>query len=1148
MYRTVLAVGLVLGLAATACDTADDLPDADSAEYTIVVAAFHTGLAALQVGETGVADASLQRVTELAPAEPAGWANWGLAALQRNELEEAAVRLRRARELVPEDARIRLASAIVARERGDLETAAEHLRRATLDADDPRALFLLAEILEQEGRADGLARARELVDRIIAMRPANQAALLERARLAARAGDAAALESAMDTLASRAPELPASAVERIEAVHRAAGAGDPAGVAEEIAFLQTELQELPAYRADRDALVLSQGRSELLVPRFIRLPAPPNRPAPADLELAFSADPLEVGAGGSAWVRAVWVDEFAPLTMIAAKQGSIWMGTDPAAAQTFELPGPREGAIPPAAIATLDYDYDFRVDLLVAGPGGLRLLRQADGGFTDATAGAIPASTAGRAYAGAWAVDLDMEGDVDVVMATLDGPPIVLRNLGDGRFDAAPIFEDVSRVRDFVWADLDADGDPDAGLVDDEGRMRLFLNRRHDAPRFAERSVPAGIGPVRAIAAADLTADASFDLVVLDAGGRIRLLSLRGQDWEERELAQWPGFRDEGVAATRLFVRDMDNNGRLDVVASTPAGSRIWLGTDDGLVDHAALDVRVTDVADVSGEGRPDLIAVTADGSAVWLASHSLRDYFATTIRPRAATATGDRRINSFGVGGEIEVRAGLLYQKRLIEGPVVHFGLGQHPQVDVARIIWPNGSVQAEFNLATSNEAAVTLQRLKGSCPWVFAFDGDSLGFVTDFLWRTALGLRINAQGGAAVIHSEDWILIRGDQLVARDGIYDVRITAELWETHFFDHVSLLAVDHPAGSRVFVDERFTLPAPEPAIRAMEPPRPVAGAWDHHGRDVAAVVAALDSNYLDTFELGPYQGVAEDHYMEVDLGDDVPTSGPLWLIAQGWVYPTDSSINLALGQGGQPAPRGLRLEVPDGRGGWVVAESDLGFPAGKAKTMLIDLSAVFRPGTERRIRLGTNMEIYWDRIAWAAGRPDTSVRTRRLLPSTAELRYRGFSEVEQASRTSPELPAYDRIAGTAPRWRDLVGYHTRFGDVRPLTEAVDDRYVIMNAGDELVLHFAAPPAPPDGWTRDFVLVGDGWVKDGDYNTGYSTTVLPLPYHGMADYDVAPGRLEDDPAYRRHPEDWKVFHTRFVTPRQFQHALLPPGDD
>ena len=59
---------------------------------------------------------------------------------------------------------------------------------------------------------------------------------------------------------------------------------------------------------------------------------------------------------------------------------------------------------------------------------------------------------------------------------------------------------------------------------------------------------------------------------------------------------------------------------------------------------------------------------------------------------------------------------------------------------------------------------------------------------------------------------------------------------------------------------------------------------------------------------LDTFGRGQYQGVARDHYVEVDLGDDAPKSGPLYLIARGWMHPTDSSVNVALSQGHHERP------------------------------------------------------------------------------------------------------------------------------------------------------------------------------------------------------------------------------------------------
>jgi hypothetical protein len=412
---------------------------------------------------------------------------------------------------------------------------------------------------------------------------------------------------------------------------------------------------------------------------------------------------------------------------------------------------------------------------------------------------------------------------------------------------------------------------------------------------------------------------------------------------------------------------------------------------------------------------------------------------------------------------------------------------------------------------------------------------------FVTDFIWRSPLGLRINAQATADVLMTEDWVRIRGDQLAARNGEYDLRITAELWETHFFDLVSLLVVDHPEGTEVFVDERFAVPPPPNAVIVTSPVRELATVRDDGGRDVAEVVRARDDRHLDFAGRGRYQGVTRPHYVEMELPADAPRDGPLWLIGQGWIHPTDSSINVALGQGAHARPDGLSLHVADRTGKFVLARSGLGFPSGKDKTVLLDLSGVFREGAPRKLRLSTNLEIFWDRLGWAAGRPDVRVDPQRMAIRTADLRYRGYSITEQQDASTPERPRY-LLDGVAPRWRDLEGLHTRFGDVRELLLGVDDRYVIMNAGDELRVTFPEAATPPRGMVRDFVLVGDGWVKDGDYNTTASRTVLPLPTHRSARYVQGSGRLEHDPVYRKHRSDFEHYHTRYVSPDAVRDAL------
>ena len=228
-------------------------------------------------------------------------------------------------------------------------------------------------------------------------------------------------------------------------------------------------------------------------------------------------------------------------------------------------------------------------------------------------------------------------------------------------------------------------------------------------------------------------------------------------------------------------------------------------------------------------------------------------------------------------------------------------------------------------------------------------------MAFVTDVLWRSPLGLRINAQTTADVLMTEDWVKLRGDQLQPRDGFYDLRITAELWETHFFDLASLLIIDHPRDTEVFVDERFAVPPPKTAVTVTGPVQTLAAAHDDTGRDVGAVVSARDDRYLDFAGRGAYQGVTRDHFVEIEIPDAAPRTGPLWLIAQGWIHPSDSSINVALGQGGTRDRRAAlsyksrmppAVSAPRGR--------TSGFPAGKNKTVLIDLGGLFGQAGRRR--------------------------------------------------------------------------------------------------------------------------------------------------------------------------------------------------
>jgi FG-GAP-like repeat/ASPIC and UnbV len=1135
------------------CRPSTTLPDKSSQAYRDIVSAFYVGLAALQVGDDVRADNKLAQLTQLAPDEPAGWANWGLLALRQRNNDAAAERLERARSLAPDNDQIYYLIGLLESSRGQSPLAISALRKAVeFNPRNLRAIYHLAEEVERQGGENSESEYQSLMQKILGVQADNLAALLEQARIAAKRGDADTLRSAIAKIASRSSDWPPEVQEQLAAVQAAAAGPDPRAAATRIAFLRNVLVRVPEYRQNLTAIKPPPGDEATPFTHFLKLESPVFAPAPADAALRFTSQPLtNFKAGKWDWAGAVSLGSEGAPAVVVANGLEVRLATG----ATFPFPGGSSASAPlPDGILAIDLNYDFKTDLVLTGNGGVRLMRQdSPTAFTDVTPLAkLPAALTRASYAGAWAADIEADGDLDIVLGSEHGAPLVLRNNGDGTFVENHPFARVSGLRGFAWADLDADGDPDAALIDDAERLHVFRNER--TGQFTERSVP-DVPTVRAINVADANSDGVLDLLAVQANGIIVRLSDQndGQRWERAEVARItaPNLLEGTV---RLRVADVDNNGGLDLVlrstaqmASGNASPLIWLSDEKGnfsVLDKAVGPARFFDAADLNGDGRLDFVGLSDEGQPLEAINHGEKNYHWQVIRPRAKQAVGDQRINSFGIGGEMEIRSGLLVQKQPITGPLLHFGLGEQTGADVVRIVWPNGSVRAEFELKADQEI-VAEQRLKGSCPFLFAYNGKQMEFVKDAVpWSSAIGLRINTLGTARVEATEEWYKIGRDQLVPREGSYDLRITAELWETYYYDHLALMTVDHPAGTEIFVDERFVIPPTKLAITAVAAPHKIARAVDDNGQDVTNIVSTLDGSYLDTFGRGKYQGVTRDHYVEVDLGEDAPQEGPVWLIAQGWMHPTDSSINVAISQGQQEKAKGLSLEVPDGRGGWIIARPNLGFPAGRKKICLFDLTNVFRPGTPRRLRLRTNLEVYWDALEWARGLPDTSLKVVRLSPDTADLHYRGYSVINQANDSSPELPNYDRLSGTTQRWRDLIGYYTRFGDVRELLARADNRYVIMNAGDEMSFRFAALPLPPAGWVRDYVIVGDGWIKDGDYNSTFSKTVLPLPYHAKQEYITPPDRLEDEWVYRRYPEDWQTYHTRYVTPEVFQNGLRP----
>lgn len=1101
-----------------------------------VVGLYFTSLAALDVEENQRAAAMLTEATAKEPGEPALWANLAVAHLRLRDLEKAQQALQQAVQQAGDDPRIALLQAEVLANSGNVEAAIEQLRKVCQQQpDNIAAAYQLATLLSQLRSEQADAERLEILSAILERVPTNLRSRCEQARLAATLQRQDVLQSALAALMEAKASYPEKASQQLQQAQEAITAGDYRRAATALTFFENVVKPQPEYQKSLVELgAASVSAVGTPLREFLRLQRPRWESAPADTSLTFEADAASLVEGGRIWVVPSQTD-YRSVTLRLTGE-SLHVGE-----ATIAFPGAASVA-PADSVLSVDLNFDFRWDLVLVGEQGCRLfLQQEDGSFTQHET-SLEEFT--KPWRSAWAIDIEADGDMDLLLSDGQSPVRWIRNNGDMTF---AVFENPPQITDvtgLLAVDLDSDGDVDLAMLDSKETVKVWWNER--SGQYRDAALPS-VQSAIAFAAGDADNDGHFDLVVLDRQGVIRSITFDSGSWQVNELTKWeqaPSV-EQGPTVASLAIADLDNNGAVDLVASLGAQTKLWLREANGswMSPAASPALAVSAVVDADADGLLDLVG-TAAGNGQVLLNRSKANYAWYVLQPRANTSGGDQRINSFGIGGRVELRAGYIVQTTAIDSSRVHFGLGKQDGADVARILWPNGTVQAEFDLK-KNTTLVANQRLKGSCPWVFAYDGEQFQFIKDFIWRSPLGLRINAQDTAGVLQTLDRIKIPGSLLARVDDRYSLRITAELWETHFFDQVALLAVDHPAGLEVYVDERF-VPNQEqdPRIYVTTPWQPAASAADHRGNDVTSQLAAADGVYVDGFELGEYQGVCEEHWIQFELPEQLSSDRQLLLVGNAWIYPTDSSINVAIAQRNL-RPAGLVLEQQDTSGAWQAVATNLGFPAGKNKNVVIavpqEAVAAARP-----LRLRTNLEVYWDTLGWCYEHTDVEPAVTSLPCLKADLRYRGFSYLkEPVGRRHPDTPRYE-VERVEPQWSDLEGYYTRFGDVAELLTEVDDRYVIMNAGDELVFEYAAENDPPSGWERDFLFVGDGWVKDGDFNTAFSRWVRPLPTHESADYDGPLSSLEQDPIYQKHPEDWSKYHTRYVTPHRFHRGLFPPN--
>jgi hypothetical protein len=757
------------------------------------------------------------------------------------------------------------------------------------------------------------------------------------------------------------------------------------------------------------------------------------------------------------------------------------------------------------------------------------------------------------------AADFDQDGDLDLYVGC-KGQDKFFRNNDDGTFteQAGKMGLSGSGTGDMDFGDWDTDGDLDIASLTADGSLQLLNNDRHSKFENITGALQLQNPPYKgtAVAFGDYNNDGMPDILIAGGtDGKCSLLRNTGSGFTVDPVSQQLSGLLKGVAVHDLAFIDFDNDGHQDIfVAGESAGSSAkglrlfhndttkgFSNVSDLLPPGITQGQRIA-IADFNLDGDDDIFL--SGPSGIYLIRNdggNLNHYMQVQL---TGLSYGNSKNNRLGIGAQVELKAGDLYQMKTVTRALMNFGVGGRDSLDAVRIIWPNGTPQV-ISDPSRRERLIEEEKLKGSCPFLFTWNGKQFEFIKDMMWRSALGMPMAIHGRDTAFAfsgpSKEYLLIPGEKLQPQNGKYTIKITEELWEAVYFDKAALVAVDHPDSVDVYADERFVAPPyPGKKLYAVANKHYPVAATDENGNNLLPKISAYDYQYISNFPLGKFQGLAQEHQLILDLGKEAKTDS-LFLFLRGWIFPTDASINTSLAQSGKYKQHPPSLQVMNRKGEWQTVISNIGFPMGKDKMVIADLSGKFLTANDRRVRIVTNMQIYWDEIFFSPANAKTPVRMKDLTMMDANLAYRGYSaSYRKGGPFGPHWFDYYNCT-QGQQWRDLTGNYTRYGNVLPLLQHADDEYIIASSGDEVTIDFDATnlPALPAGWKRDFLIYSEGWVKDGDLNTAYGQTVAPLPFHSMPSYPYGNNIVYP---YNRHKEYLQKYNTRKVTTDDFKNAL------
>ncbi len=1108
-----------------------------------LVAFENRGIGSLERYDYTDAAEAFESAHAIAPTWRTGRLNLALAYLHKGSDSRPRARTMLEELLLetPDDVRALFAAGILAENAGEPEAALPRFRRAYELSRDPIIGSKLGTLLTSLDRDD---EAYPVLTEVHAARPALVSPVNALMLLLRRRGD----DAAADLLFRKLVALKGAVNDERDWIKSGEEIRDAYGNLGPYSLAATDFAD-PGTGAVRPAGAVTAGAPRPLLSGATCGDVPAG--APPYLGLAvFDADQ----------------DGDLDLVVCGGTQASALLRNDGALAfsdATASAPALARPGIYAVAAGELDVDPEAATkaagspvlpDLVVLASDGVRVLRNAGGlQFDDVTEAAGLADCPGGAR-GVVLFDADHDGDLDLFLAGGAGQRNRLyANRGAGTFvdvtESAGLAGDGGAYGPALTLDADDDYDTDLLVTRPDGPPVLFLNDRLLRFHAAEGWMPSTARAAHGALVADLDRDGREDLVL---GGESAATWLRGTG--SGFVAQaLPGSPGGPVTSADPLLRGM-----RDLVFAQgvrlPAQERGGFGGAETLWKPRGLTNVIA--ADLDGDGVEELLLhVANEGSFVVPLTAEKRG--AGLVLDFRGVVRNDVQAgwsNLEGRDAQVEVKAGVFWQSARVgagggfgvAAPTrTVFGIGHASQADFVRVLWPDAVQQGVLDVPVGAPyLVVEEQRRPDSCPLLFAWDGTHFAWVTDFLGAGGLGFLVEPGVYADPDPTESVKLPDGLVAPTADGDLAFKLVEAMEEIVYLDDVALDVVDLPPGVAVHPDERFTGAAPfaDGALRYVRGELAPVAARDAHGRDVRDAIDRADRVYSEDPRLHPrLTGAIEESVLELDFGsrlDAVEPGAPLLLCLDGWIeYGYTRTAVAAAGEGFRYVVPTLETWHDDGAGGgaWRTLVENMGYPAGFPRVMTLDVTGLVSRETPR-LRIRTNLEIYWDRVWLAPLAEDAGARVTTLAPRRAVLARVGYPREYSPDGRVPRIYDYDTLEPSLP-WKTVEGDYTRFGDVLPLVTGADDAYVVYGKGEEIDVRFAAAdlPALPAGWTRSYVLRFTGWCKGQELYIAHGFTVEPYPFLGMRHYPPgADERPRDADALRRSLAEWSTRRVRAPT--------------